>query len=179
VYEQLPVSAIVAVANNGVIGVEGDLPWHIPADLRFFKRTTSGHVMLMGRRTWQSLPGVLPKRAHVVISRSLPPVEHPQVTVVRDIQSALVTAARLESQALAQGTIDRPELMIVGGGQLYTAMWPWVDRLYRTRIDLSPEGDTRFPAVDMSDFQLESATPGTGDPAHIFEIWQRNQRPRR
>ena len=176
-YEGIRVSAIVAVAANDVIGVEGDLPWHIPGDLKFFKRTTSGHAMIMGRRTWESLPGVLPKRPHVVVSRAMAEVDHPAVTVVRSLEDALAKAAELERER----PVDEREIMVVGGGQLYAALWPWVDRLYRTRVHLSPEGDTRFPAVDMSRFTLSSETPGQahqgakreGEPRYVFEVWDR------
>ena len=178
-HDGVRVSAIAAVADNGVIGVNGDLPWHLPADLRWFKRVTRGHAMIMGRKTWQTLPGPLPKRLNIVVSRRAHEVDTggaDGVVVVGTLEAALAAAADWERAAVAAGRIQLAEIMIVGGSGIYAAMWPWVDRFYRTRIALRPAGDTRFPTVDLDDFAVITSTPGVvapGSPAHVFEVLDR------
>lgn len=185
-FEDLPVAAIAAVADNGVIGVDGDLPWHLPDDLRWFKRVTSGHAVIMGRKTWQSLARPLPRRLNVVLSQhpaqlglsATPrapdgPTRGAQVCGVTTLTAALAHAAAWERAALADGSIAAAEIMIVGGAGVYAHAWPWVDRFYRTRVHLRPAGDTLFPPVSMARFELVSTQKGSSEPAHVFEIWQR------
>ena len=185
-YEELPVSAIVAVADNGVIGVDGDLPWHLPDDLRWFKRVTSGHAVIMGRKTWQTLPGPLPRRLNVVLTRDpkgldlgdapqplTPMGKGGQVCAKTSIHAALAQAAAWERAALAEGRIQQPDIMVVGGAGVYEALWPWVDTFYCTRVAAAPEGDTHFPAVDLGEFRLVASQVGVGTPAHVFETWRR------
>ncbi len=178
-HDGVRVSAVAAVAENGVIGAHGDLPWHLPADLRWFKRVTRGHAMIMGRKTWQTLPGPLPKRLNIVLSRSAHEVDTggaEGVVAVATLEAALAAAADWERAAVAAGRIESPEIMIVGGSGIYAVMWPWVDRFYRTRIALAPAGDTYFPPVDLDDFAVMTATPGVvavGSPAHVFEVLER------
>lgn len=128
-------SVIAAVADNQVIGVQNRLPWHLPADLRRFKQLTMGKPMLMGRKTWESLPGCLPGREHVVVTRN-----PAYVAVGAHIQpnlTAAMTAYR-----------DVPEMMLIGGAELYTQALPQAARLYITYVHLSPSGDRWFPAFN-------------------------------
>jgi len=131
------VTIIAAVAANGVIGREGDLPWRLPADLRAFKRLTMGHHVVMGRRTWASIGRPLPGRTLVVLTRD----RHaaiPGVTVVHDLEAAL---------AVAEAAGD-DEAFIAGGAQVYAAALRRADRMRLTRVEAEVAGDVRFPPYD-------------------------------
>jgi dihydrofolate reductase len=131
---------VVAVADNGVIGHGKRLPWHLPADLAHFKRLTLGKPILMGRRTWESLPGLLPQRHHIVLTRD-PDYRAEGCTLVRSLEEAIAAAG------------DAPELMVVGGAALYAETLPLADRLYLTRVHCQAEGDIRFPVWDPAEWQ--------------------------
>ncbi|MCP2669814.1 dihydrofolate reductase [Maricaulaceae bacterium EIL42A08] len=134
-------AAVVAVAKNGVIGREGDLPWRIPSDLKNFKATTLGKPVVMGRKTWDSLPRKpLPGRANIIVSRSMTEAEGAHV--FPDTSSAIIAA---RTAALDAG-VD--EVALIGGARLYTDLLPLTDRIYLTEVDLEPEGDAHFPALD-------------------------------
>jgi dihydrofolate reductase len=131
--QQRPLVTIVAaMARNRVIGHANDLPWHLPADLAHFKHLTLDKPIIMGRRTWQSLPGLLPRRRHIVISRD--PFFHPAQCEVVDSPETAITAAAGE-----------PEIMIVGGASIYRALLPFALRMELTLINADIDGDTRFP----------------------------------
>lgn len=135
------ISYVVAVAKNGVIGREGGLPWHISSDLKRFKEITMGKPVVMGRRTWESLPRKpLPGRRNIVITRR------------RDFapEGAEVAATPEEALALCG---DAPEVAVIGGGEIYRLFWPLVDRLYLTEVDLEVDGDTHFPAVSPAEWR--------------------------
>jgi dihydrofolate reductase len=135
-----PILALVAaVADNGIIGRGNRLPWHLPADLAHFKRLTLGRPILMGRRTWESLPGLLPQRRHIVLTRD-PAYQAEGCTVVRSLDEAIAAA----------GPAD--ELLIVGGAALYAEALPRADRLYLTRVHAQVEGDSRFPSWNPADW---------------------------
>lgn len=130
---------VVAVGTNGVIGRDGGLPWERTGDLAHFKRLTMGHVLVMGRHTYESIGRPLPGRTTVVVSRTPGWTGGEGVLVCPDLAAALDRAAALD-----------PEVFVVGGGQLYEAALPVADRLVLTRVDQAPEGDTYFPDVDWS-----------------------------
>ncbi len=135
-----PVLSIIAArARNGVIGRENSLPWHLPADLRRFKALTMGKPMVMGRRTWESLPGLLPGRRHIVISRA-PGYKAEGAEVAASLDAAIALAASAE------------ELMIIGGAQIYALALPLAHRLYLTEIDAEIEGDACFPPFEASEW---------------------------
>ncbi len=134
------ISIIAAVARNGVIGDRNALPWHIAEDLKYFKAVTSGHPVVMGRRTWESLGRPLPRRTNVVLTRQALRFEGAQTA------SSLAGAAALFPPS--------EELFVIGGAQLYAAALPVADRLYLTRIDCDYEGDTRFPEWDVRAWRL-------------------------
>ncbi len=135
------ISFVVAVSRNGVIGREGGLPWHISSDLKRFKEITMGKPVIMGRKTWDSLPKrPLPGRRNIVITRQ------PDVRA----EGAEVVASPEEALALCAG---EAELAVIGGGEVYKLFWPHVDRLYLTEVDLDVEGDTHFPAPDPSEWR--------------------------
>lgn len=137
------VTLIVAVARNGVIGRNGKLPWRLPEDLAFFKRTTMGSPIIMGRRTWESIGRPLPGRRNIVVSRSNE-FTAPGAEVAADLDAAL---------ALCAGTA---EAFVIGGAQLYAVALPRAQRLVITEIDADFEGDTYWPSIDKAQWQETS-----------------------
>ncbi|MBO5234918.1 MAG: dihydrofolate reductase [Alistipes sp.] len=133
------VSVIVAVAENGVIGDKNSLLWHISEDLRNFKRITSGHPVVMGRKTFESLGRPLPNRKNVVITRQ--DIEIEGCEVVHSLEEALAIFSADE------------EIFIIGGAQIYREAMPIADRFYLTRVHHSYEGDTSFPEWNESEWQ--------------------------
>ncbi len=152
------VSHIVATSENHVIGVKGDLPWHIPEDLKFFKETTANSVIVMGRKTYDSLGKPLPKRVNIVVSRSAKPEEFPAgVLLFSDIKQAVAKAKDLGTEK------DLSEVFIVGGSEIYkqTLALKLVDRIYLTLIHTTIEhGDAFYPEVDLSQFHLSKEILG-------------------
>lgn len=160
------VSLIVAVARNGVIGADGEIPWRLPDDQRFFRRTTMGHALIYGRRTFDSIGKALPGRANFVLTRGEhPPV--PDVAFLPDLASA-IEAAR---------AAGHDECFVAGGEAIYREALPIADRVYRTLVEAEPEGDTRFPALDERDFACVSRAPHPVDDRHahafVIETWDR------
>lgn len=144
------VTLIAAVAENGVIGDEGGMPWEYPEDLRRFKRLTTGHPVVLGRLTYEAiearLGGPLPDRRNVVLSRSNPDVP-PGVLVAESVEEAVELA---ESAADEMGVT---EVYVAGGATIYEAFLPLADRMELTEIHEAPEGDTRFPSWDRDDWR--------------------------
>jgi dihydrofolate reductase len=138
------ISLVVAMACNRVIGRDKVLPWHLPADLRHFKALTMGKPMIMGRRTWESLPGLLPGRRHIVVTRN-PDYRAAGAEVVHSLDEAIVAAHPAE------------EIMVVGGANLYAQALPMAERIYLTLIDAEIDGDTRFPSWDADEW-VETAS---------------------
>jgi len=141
------IALIAAVAENGVIGVDGEMPWHLPADLRHFKETTMGHPVVMGRLTYESIAadigGPLPGRTNIVLSRGSPDL--PDDVVVVDSVEAAVDAA--------EGAAGEGEtVFVIGGATIYEQFLPRADRLVLTEIHDTYEGDTKFPSWDRSDW---------------------------
>lgn len=135
------VSIIVAIAQNGTIGDKNSLLWHIKEDMRFFRTTTSGHPVIMGRKTFESLGSKpLPKRTNIVITRA-----------DREFEGAL-TAHSLEEAIRMAG--DDPEIFIMGGAQIYREALNVADRMYITHVERDYEGDTSFPEIDYSQWRL-------------------------
>ena len=129
------ISFVVAVSRNGVIGNDGGLPWRISTDLKRFKEITMGKPVVMGRKTWESLPRKpLPGRRNIVITRQ-DGFQAPGADVVRSPREAVILCA------------SDPEIAVIGGGEIYRLFWPLVDRLYVTEVDLDVAGDTHFPEV--------------------------------
>jgi dihydrofolate reductase len=132
------ISLIAAVAENGVIGRAGDLPWRIKSELQYFKKTTLGKVLIHGRRSFAALPGGLAGRDNIVITRDQN-YTVPDALVVHSLEDAL----KLAKKIAAEKNID--EVFIAGGAEIYKATLPDADRLYLTDIHMKPEGDTFFP----------------------------------
>ncbi|WP_409284677.1 dihydrofolate reductase [Pseudomonas protegens] len=167
--KSLPLSLIAALAQNRVIGVDNSMPWHLPGDFKFFKATTLGKPIIMGRKTWDSLGRPLPGRLNIVVSRQTGLVLE-GAEVYPSLQAAV---ERAEEWALEQGA---SELMLIGGAQLYAQGLEQADRLYLTRVALNPEGDAWFPQFDEQQWKRvsEVLNPPEGDkPAYSFEVWER------
>ncbi len=138
------ISFVVAVANNWVIGREGGLPWHISSDLKRFKAITMGKPVIMGRKTWDSLPRKpLPGRLNIVITRQ------------RDFQAeGAVVVADADAALAAAGAAA--EIVVIGGGEIYSLFLARADRIYLTEVDLDIDGDTQFPLINFAQWH-ESA----------------------
>lgn len=149
-------SAIWAMTRNRVIGKDGDLPWRLPDDQRFFRRTTLGKPVIMGRKTFNEIGRPLPKRRNIVLSRR--GLDAEGVEVVTTLEAAL---------ALAES--DAPEeAFIIGGAEIYALAWPRLDRLYMTLIDTELEGDTWFPEFDVADWHEVQRTEHAADERHAW-----------
>lgn len=157
------INIIVAVAENGVIGDRNALLWHISEDLKHFKALTTGHPVVMGRKTFESLGRPLPNRTNVVITRQA--IDLPGCTVVHSLEEALALFPTDE------------QVFVIGGAQIYAQALPLADRFYLTRVMHTYEGDTRFPAWDETAWRLvgsESFPCGREYPwPFAFETYER------
>ena len=160
----MPLALIAAVADNGVIGADNRLPWRLPADLRRFRELTLGHTVIMGRRTWESLPHALPGRQNIVVSRRRPYVAD-GVEVVASLDEALARASL------------PPPAYCIGGGELYREALSRATRLYVTEVHGTYEGDTTFPAIDRAEWRESArdafAGDASGTPAYSFVTYDR------
>ncbi|MGZ9030213.1 MAG: dihydrofolate reductase [Burkholderiaceae bacterium] len=153
------VTLILARARNGVIGANGGLPWRLPEDLQFFKRTTMGHPIVMGRKTWESIGRPLPGRRSVVVTRDRR-FAVPGAEVAHSLGEAVLRCAEAE------------EIFVIGGAQLYAEALPRADRLLLTEIDADFDGDTFLPAPS-SDVWAESSRerhPPTDGRSYAFDF---------
>jgi len=152
------ITLVVARAANGVIGADGAMPWHLPADLRHFKAKTMGKPMVMGRKTFESLPGLLPGRRHIVLTRDAA-WSAPGAEVAGDLAGALALAG------------DVAEVCVVGGGQIYAQFMGVATRIELTEIEARPEGDTHFPLTiggEWVEAAREEHAAQEGRPAFAF-----------
>ena len=154
---------VVAMTSNHVIGQNGDMPWHLPADLVHFKELTSGHAIIMGRRTWESIGKPLSNRLNIVVTRQEDYVAE-DVTVVHPLEDGIVAA----------GT---QRIFLVGGGEMYKEALPIASKMHITRIDALIDGDTKFPEIDESIWQCKSRVNRSADEKNqydlVFETWER------
>jgi dihydrofolate reductase len=156
------VSAIAAVAENGVIGRNGDLPWHLPDDLKYFQRITKGHHVITGRKNYESIPSKyrpLRDRVNIVVSRNAS-YEAPGALVVDSLATGLAISQRANEK----------EAFIIGGGQIYREALTMrlVDRLYLTVVHSAVEGDTHFPPLDIGEWREVERTHHAADDRHVF-----------
>lgn len=155
-------SVIVAAAENGVIGRDNALPWHLPEDLRYFKRITMGKPIVMGRKTFESIGRPLPGRTNIVISRR-DGYAPDGVRVVASLDLALALAADI-------ATIDgSSELMVIGGAEIYKAAIPRADRLYLTEVHAEIEGDALLPEIEWSSWREVSRERWSADGCNPFD----------
>lgn len=141
------ISLIAAVARNNVIGAAQAIPWRIPSDFAWFKQTTMGKPMIMGRKQFETFPKPLPGRPHIVVTRQRDYA--PEGVIVRHSLEEGLDAARGIAEAM-QGD----EIMVIGGGDIYAQALPLADRLYISHVDLAPEGDVHFPPIDPHIWEL-------------------------
>lgn len=158
-------SLIVAKSRNNVIGVDGDLPWRLSSDLKYFKKTTLGKPVLMGRVTWESLPFPLPGRANLVLTRN-DKYDASGAQVYTDMVEMIGRGYEIAGQT----GVD--EVMLIGGAKLYSALMKYCDRMYVTEVDVMIEGDAHFPAILASDWTLvsEISPEQTDKDDHVFVI---------
>ncbi len=151
------ISLIVAIGKNNEIGKDNDMLCHLPADLKHFKEITSGHPVIMGRKTFESLPkGPLPNRRNIVISRN-PELKIEGAEVYPSLDQAMLKL------------IDEEEVFIIGGAQIYKQMLPDADKLYLTKIHTDfPDADTFFPSVNYSQWHEVSREPHPADDKHAY-----------
>lgn len=157
----MTISLIVAMAQNRVIGVKNDLPWHIPADLKRFKSLTVGKPVIMGRKTFDSiydrLKKPLPDRPNIVISRS--GFTHPDVDTYPDLQTA-INETKLK--------YPEQEIMVIGGASIYEQILPFADKLYLTMIERNYDGDAWFPELPMDEWKITEEEKHDGEPPYVF-----------
>lgn len=158
------ITLIVAVSDNGVIGRDNALPWHLPEDLKRFKRLTLGKPVLMGRRTHESIGKPLPGRENIVVTRDAN-YRREGITVAHGIEQALRAAG------------DAPEIMVIGGAELFHALLPRAGRLHLTRVHGDIEGDVRWPALDEHEWRVVERERHEADDRHAyamtFEVWEK------
>ena len=148
--------AVLAMAENGVIGRDNALPWRLPADLRHFKALTLGKPVLMGRRTYESLGRPLPGRHNLVMTRD-PAWGAEGATVIGSVEAALAAAG------------DAEELMVIGGADVYRQCWPRLARIELTRVHAAPPGDTRLVGVDWAGWQEQSSERHPADERNEYD----------
>jgi dihydrofolate reductase len=150
------IKAIAAVSQNGVIGKNGDLPWRIPGELKWFKKITMGHIMVMGRKTWDSLPGILPGRENWILSSTLKAKKG--IKIFSSFESALNEAGART-------------IFIIGGGQIYSSLLPQCSELYITEVQqFIEEGDAFFPSFEKDFIPTETLEENK---EFIIKKWKR------
>jgi dihydrofolate reductase len=158
------ITLIVAVADSGVIGRDNTLPWHLPEDLKRFKRLTMGKPIVMGRRTFESIGKPLPGRENIVVTRDANYLRE-GVIVVHDVDGALRAAG------------SAPEIMVIGGAELFRALLPRAGRIHLTRVHGNIEGDVVWPSLDERDWRVVEREARSADERHAydmtFEVWEK------
>ncbi|MGQ0738480.1 MAG: type 3 dihydrofolate reductase [Bacteroidota bacterium] len=162
----MTISLIVAAATNNAIGKDGKMPWRLPNDMKHFKNITWGMPVVMGRKTFESLGKVLPGRKNIIISRQ-PGWKADGTVVVKSIEDALFVARET----------DAKEVMVVGGGEIYKALFDKASRIYLTRVEAEPEADTFFPSLDPKQWWLVNQKNHEADEKNAynysFQTWER------
>ena len=160
------ISLVVAVSENNMIGKNNQLLWHLPNDLKFFKNTTWGGVVIMGRKTFESVNKPLPGRTNIIITKQ-PDWNAENVIVASSISDAIQKAKDLNFK----------EIFIIGGGEIYKESLSLADKIYLTRVHTSIEGDTFFPELQSDEWKLMSNKDFTTDEKHAFDYsfqeWER------
>jgi len=152
-------SLIVAVAENGAIGARNALLWDLPRDMKHFRETTSGHAVIMGQRTYESIGRPLPKRLNIIVTQD-PALAVAGCTVVHSPEEAIEVAR----------SSGETEAFVIGGGMIYKTMLPMVDRVYFTRVHVSPEADSFFPPFPTSEWKEVSRTSFPADNENAYAM---------
>ncbi len=151
------VSLLYAQAQNGVIGRNGRLPWHLPADLKHFKRLTMGHTIVMGRKTFESIGRALPGRRSIVITRN-PSMTAESVTILGSLEDALDVAC------------TEPEVFVIGGAEILRLALPRASRIYRTRVHTDVDGDVHFPDLADDEWKVVRTEFHDADDANNYAL---------
>ncbi|MBI1961083.1 MAG: dihydrofolate reductase [Parcubacteria group bacterium] len=151
------ISAIAAIGKNRELGKDGKIPWKIPGEQQYFKAVTLGHPIIMGRKTHESIGRALPGRVNMVITRS-PGYRADGCVVVSSVEDAILEAKKH----------DQEEIFVIGGGEIYRAAMPYLDKLYLTHVEGTFDADTFFP--DYSEFKEVSRTEPAESDGHVFII---------
>lgn len=162
------VSQIVAIAKNRAMGINNNLPWHLPEDMKFFREKTKGHVMIMGRKTFDSLGSPLPHRQHIIITRQPNfKYDHPKVKIVSSLEQAIETA---------QGLLPEwpEEVFIIGGSGVFKESFPVTNKIYLTMIAQDFPGDVFYPEIPETLFKMtEKADVKDSSVPFAFTTWER------
>jgi dihydrofolate reductase len=160
------ISFVVAAANNNVIGKDNQLVWNLPNDMKFFKNITWGMPVVMGRKSFDSLGKALPGRKNIVLTRQ-EGWKAPNTVTVKTFDEAIALVKEM----------DVKEMMVIGGGEIFKMVFPMANRIYITRVDAEPEGDTWFPVIDPKEWKLVSKKDHEADEKHkynySFQVWER------
>ncbi len=156
---------VAAAAENNALGKEGDLLWHLPDDFKHFKNLTSGHYIIMGRKTFETFPKPLPNRKHLIITRNVNYEAPDDCIVVNSIEAALKLSQAQE------------EVFVIGGGEIYREALPFADKIELTRVHHTFEADAFFPELDLAVWKLLSEVMHPADEKHqysfTFQTWIR------
>jgi dihydrofolate reductase len=155
-------SLIVAMSQNRVIGIDNKLPWHLPEDLKRFRKITSGHPVIMGRKTYESIGRLLPQRENIIITRQ------------KDYQVQGATMAHSLESALAKFKNSEEEVFIIGGGEIFTQAWSMANKIYLTLVESEVEGDAYFPDLNWDLFKLVNKENHSEPVAYSFQDYVRN-----
>jgi len=160
----LNISIIVATSKNNVIGVNNQLPWHLPADLKYFKSLTNGHSIIMGRKTYDSIGRPLPNRENIIITRDKN-YSSVELVIKHSIEEAI------------QHCNGQEEVFIIGGSEIYGQSIPLANKLYITEVLHDFEGDTFFPEINEQEWKMISSNKFYSDEKHAFDysfqVWER------
>lgn len=162
------ISAIAAMAKNRAIGVNNDLPWDYPEDMKFFREKTKKSVMIMGRKTFDSFGGKpLPGRFHIVITRTPQNSQFENVIFLKTLSEALVLARKT-------APLYGPEIFVIGGAEIYKMALPECDRIYLTVINQEFKGDAFFPEFSKDHWKLSESRSSDQTPELLFQVWDRH-----
>lgn len=153
----MTISIIAAMSDNRVLGKDNDLVWHLPDDMKHFKKTTSGHAVIMGRKTFESFGKPLKNRENIIITRKKN-YDTKGAEVVNSVDNALKLAGKMEDK----------EIFIIGGGEIYKQTIPYTDRIYLTIVHHEFDGDTFFPELDLSEWQEKERKFHNPDERHLY-----------
>ncbi|MDJ1481272.1 dihydrofolate reductase [Cytophagaceae bacterium YF14B1] len=162
----MQISIIAAFTENRVLGKDNQLIWHLPEDLKNFKRLTSSHPIIMGRKTFESLGRPLPNRTNIIITRN-PDYQATGCMIVSSLEEAIQKATN----------IDREEVFVIGGGEIYTQALPLTDTMYLTHVHTTLEGDTFFPVFSSQEWNIAYTQSFKKDEKHVYDFdivtWKR------
>lgn len=152
------INFVVAMGKNNVIGKDNSLPWRLPEDLKYFKKITLNHTMVMGRKTFQSLPGILPERKHVVLTKSDLIVRSPMVEMSSSIEEVLEK-------------YKDENICVIGGAEIFKQFMPYVSRMFITYIDEEFEGDTYFPEINDNEWKELHSEKGIKNEKNPYDYY--------